>query len=326
MDVNKRIGIIIPAFNVEQYIERAIVSCVNQTYSNIEIIVVDDGSTDNTYEIAKKLSKLDDRICVYRQKNSGVSVARNYGLDNCMSDYVIFLDSDDWIEENTIQRLVDHISTDTERCLVCADAYYAYSGNDGIWKKRAPYIASAVEMHADEALFYVTHEEYKLRSACYKLFAMEVINENKLRFDDQIKHGEDGLFVFEYLKCVHSFIYFPEPLWNILERSTSATHAPYNKSWLTAIDAVDKMIAYNNNKDLDIELQNYRVRRMIAVLCQAILNIHLAEKDVKYLKKELIKEFKRYIKTEKKVKYRLFYIFVIFMPPQLVALYCRRGK
>lgn len=319
-----RIGIIIPAFNVEKYILRAIEACKKQTYTNIEIIIVDDGSTDKTFSIAKKASELDNRIYIHHQKNSGVSVARNYALDLCTSDYIIFLDSDDWIEPDTVEKMIEHLPKNKESCLVCADAYYAYFGERGIWKEKAPYIADAIEMDSKDALLYISQQQYKLRSACYKLFSMKIIKENNLRFDENIKHGEDGLFVFEYLKCVSSFVYFPEPLWNILERPNSATQLPYSKSWLTAIDAVEKMLAYKNSQELDKELRNYKVRRMVSVLCHAIGNISLAEEDVKFLKKELRKECVGYLLKEDNLKNKLFYLFAVFSPVKIVSLYCRR--
>ena len=95
-----KISIIIPAYNVEKYIDKCITSVINQTYDNIEAIIVNDGSTDNTALIIEKYSEVDNRIIVVNKENSGVSDSRNIGIENITGDYAFFLDSDDWIEEN----------------------------------------------------------------------------------------------------------------------------------------------------------------------------------------------------------------------------------
>lgn len=315
-----KVGIIIPTYNVEQYIFRGIESCINQTYLNIEIIIVDDGSTDSTYEIAKSYARQDDRIVTYKQKNFGVSSARNKALEICTSDYVIFLDSDDWLELDTVEKLINHLPNSNENVLVSADTYFAYFREDDIFKEKSPYIMNPIEMSSDDALLFTSKHPYKLCSSCYKLFSMNVIRKNNLRFEQNIKHGEDGLFVFEYLKCIDKFIYFPELLWNILERPGSATQSSYNKTFLSAIDAVDKMLAYDNCKELDKTLKNYKTQRMMGVLCCAIVDLKQTKEDVVKVRKELRKDIIRFIITEKSIKRRLIYIFVSFAPKKIVSV------
>ncbi|HDM8070133.1 glycosyltransferase family 2 protein [Vibrio harveyi] len=99
-----KISILIAAYNVERYIEKCIKSCINQTYKNIEIIVVNDGSTDKTAEVISKIA--DPRLKVITQKNSGLIDARKSGLRNATGDYILFLDGDDWIKNSTIEKLL----------------------------------------------------------------------------------------------------------------------------------------------------------------------------------------------------------------------------
>ena len=99
MEIEKeKISVIIPVYNVEKYLKRCLDSVINQTYKNLEIILVDDGSTDNSGKICDEYAKNDKRIIVIHKENGGVSVARNIGLDICTGDYVNFIDSDDWID------------------------------------------------------------------------------------------------------------------------------------------------------------------------------------------------------------------------------------
>lgn len=101
------VSIIVPVYNVELYIEKCIKSLINQSYKNIEIILIDDGSLDRSGEICDEYQIIDPRIKVYHKVNGGLSDARNYGLDHIRGEYVFFIDSDDWIELDSIKKLID---------------------------------------------------------------------------------------------------------------------------------------------------------------------------------------------------------------------------
>ena len=96
--MNELISIVVPVYNVRQYIEKCIDSIINQTYKNLEIILVDDGSTDGSGELCDELKKLDFRIKVYHKENGGLSDARNYGVDRAKGMYIGFVDSDDYVD------------------------------------------------------------------------------------------------------------------------------------------------------------------------------------------------------------------------------------
>ena len=95
------VSIIVPVFNVEKYLEKCLDSLLNQTYKKIEIICINNGSTDKSGEILKQYSKIDDRIVIITQANQGVSVARNEGIKKAKGNYIMFVDSDDWIDKDT---------------------------------------------------------------------------------------------------------------------------------------------------------------------------------------------------------------------------------
>ena len=96
-----KFSFVVPIYNVEAYLERCIESIISQTYGDFEVILVDDGSPDSSLEICRKYEKMDDRISVYSKENGGLSDARNYGLARASGEYVIFVDSDDYIDEKT---------------------------------------------------------------------------------------------------------------------------------------------------------------------------------------------------------------------------------
>lgn len=116
--MNKKVTVIIPVYNVIKYMETAINSVVNQTYKNLEIILVDDGSTDSSGDKCNTYAECDSRIKVYHQKNGGLSAARNTGLEYTTGDYVMFFDSDDWMDNNCIEKCMFYIQKEKVDCLV----------------------------------------------------------------------------------------------------------------------------------------------------------------------------------------------------------------
>lgn len=316
-----KVGIIIPAYNVESYIFRALDSCINQSYKNIEIIVVDDGSSDSTYDVVKSYADRDNRIKLFRQENAGVSTARNRALDMCESDYVIFLDSDDWLELDAVETLVEKIDPEAPNSnLISGGLYDAFLVSSNI-EKTIPTQDAETLLSSEEALMYMGTKSYQLVSSCYKLYSMSAINSNKLRFAADISHGEDGLFVFEYLKNVDKFVYFPQPLWNILNRPGSASRLSYSSSKMSAIDAVERMLEYDNSPALDNKLRLFHVRRILGILAGAIVAHPTPSEDITAMRKMLRAQFGMYMFRQKEFKPKLLYLFETFAPRAVVAKY-----
>ena len=117
--MDEKISVIVPVYNVEQYLERCVDSIINQTYKNLEIILVNDGSTDNSGQICDELAKKDDRIRVIHKKNGGVSEARNVGVKEISGEYIIFIDSDDYIDKKMFSVLYSQIKLEAADVSVC---------------------------------------------------------------------------------------------------------------------------------------------------------------------------------------------------------------
>lgn len=274
------VSLIIPAYNVEHYIRRAICSGLSQTYENIELLVVDDGSDDKTWEKIGSYQE-EKRFRCFRQVNSGVSKARNKALSEAKGKYVLFLDADDWLEENAVERLVELQQKVLDR-LIAVECFYVYKQGNGPERK----VRQGVGAHSFSASTYQSMFLFgpkgraHVGSSCYKLFSRDVIEQNHLRFDETISHTEDGLFVFNYLKNCAGLYYEPIPLWNILERPGSATTSGYSNKLLSSVDAINKMIAYpGNSLEITRHLSSFKVHEALRIMEMGFESSRMTEKD-----------------------------------------------
>lgn len=204
--MNKQlISIIVPVYNAEEYIERCINSLVNQTYQNIEIILINDGSTDRSKDICDSYAKKDKRIKVINQKNCGVSTARNKGMDVAKGEYLCFVDSDDYVSNEFIEKMYKSLSTNRADLSICSISNVSDKGIK-------PQSSSLYEDNI------ITKETYYKNINTYggflwnKIFKKELIG--NLRLEKDIYYCEDELFVISYVEkckeiaCVNNPLYF----------------------------------------------------------------------------------------------------------------------
>ena len=203
----KKVSVIVPAYNVEKYIGTALRSLVDQTYRNIEIIVIDDGSSDGTAAIIDELSQKEDRIIAIHKENGGVSEARNYGLDRADGEYVFFLDGDDIAEPDAIENLVKAIEKSGAELIGCQ-----YSRWDENGQRLEDYDFKDFNLvlnSAEKRLQFITEElfSYNMGFEIWdKLFRTDIIKTCKVSFDKRCHMGEDLAFNIKYiLNCKKIF-------------------------------------------------------------------------------------------------------------------------
>jgi len=219
-----KISVIVPVYNASKYINRCIDSILNQNYKNIEIIVVDDGSTDNTLE---KLKKYKDLIIV-KQKNSGVSVARNKGLEKANGDYILFIDSDDYIDRKYISSLVNAALKTNSDIIETPLLFEALLKN----KKRFYTEYKYKEVMIDNFNSYYNSDN-KLRYVIGVLYKKDVIGD--IKFHEDIRCYEDGIFNLEVKLKTNRYYLFNKPMYhyvqnvNSLSKSISDKHLDYIK-------------------------------------------------------------------------------------------------
>lgn len=218
---NCLVSIIIPVYNVCEYLADCIESVLLQTYRNLEIILVDDGSTDGSGELCDQWKKKDGRIKVYHQKNAGVSEARNKGIMVSTGDFIGFIDGDDWIEPEMYQGLMDSIFQNHADIAMCG--YYDYPNGMGqrIAKGVFPYHASNYE----DSIVPVLQRDGYFTSICNKLFARKLIfQEGKaVLLDSGLAYGEDEAWFFTVFSKCEKVSFVPKALYHWRPRKSSMT-------------------------------------------------------------------------------------------------------
>ena len=207
-----KVSVIIPIYNVEKYVEECLISVMNQTLKEIEIICVNDGSKDHSMEIVHKYAQEDDRIVVIHQENQGLSAARNTGLDKAKGTYVLFLDSDDWILPNTLQELyfvaekneLDDIYFNAEVFFDMAEEQE--SGYLNYYKRKKTYEGIYIGREFAEKI--MKNGDFR-PSACLQMIRREWLLENNLRFYEGIIH-EDNLFTLQSMMLAEKVMFLDQ--------------------------------------------------------------------------------------------------------------------
>ncbi|UMB60335.1 glycosyltransferase [Lutibacter sp. A80] len=191
--MNKYLSVIVPVYNVEDYLHKCIDSIINQTFHHLEIILVNDGSTDTSAQICDNYAKKDTRIKVIHQSNAGVSVARNKGIEIAMGEYITFIDSDDFIEEDFIETLY---TTSKKNNLDIVISNFHKEQEEIINERKSNFSTTKVfdRLEIQEKIIPFFLKEDGLNSCCNKIYKADLIKNNAINFPIGITNGEDALF------------------------------------------------------------------------------------------------------------------------------------
>lgn len=215
------ISIIVPVYKVEQYLHRCVDSILNQTFTDFELILVDDGSPDNCGIICDEYAAKDDRIVVIHQDNGGISAARNAGLDVAKGQYIMFVDSDDYIDINLCQKLFDEINGSND--IDCAICGFSYFNDEGLINTSQ----TIVEKHiltgigAIKDIYLYNRNRLNIIMVWGKIFKRDVWNE--LRFTNGIYYEDLDIMPYIYTKC-DCVVSIPFIGYHYYQRVGSITH------------------------------------------------------------------------------------------------------
>jgi glycosyltransferase involved in cell wall biosynthesis len=219
-----KVTVIVPCYNVMQYVKTCIDSVLSQTYTNIELVLIDDGSTDSTNEVIVNSIKDVENVVYIRNKNAGVSNARNTGIIHSSGEYIMFIDSDDYISHNMIfnmYKLIMKYESDFVRCNIQKEYI-----DEKTTKKEKPVYSKVRYLDKEKfpkTIYRKILSTETINSVCFSLFKSNIIKQNNLFFREDVYNGEDAIFLMNYINNSKSIVYTPTPYYHYIIRSTGLT-------------------------------------------------------------------------------------------------------
>lgn len=307
-----KISVVIIAYNIEEYIKRCLLSIIQQTLNDIEIIVVNDGSTDNTRKIIEEIVKNNNKIVLLNKKNEGPIESRKAGLKIAKGEYILFVDGDDWLEEDALKKLYQK-ANDTGSDIILCNAYWAYDN-----KKEKRFMFKPDDNIKSDPLKYLFLGDI-MPAMWGKLISRRFIEDNNIEFPNNISYAEDLASLSNWFMNSPKIDYIEESLYNYYQRENGIT-----KTVSSRILEVDKAISFIEENLLkrglfhkyekEFEKMVFTHLLMFRVLMpDKLQDIH--KKIYKCFKKRKIKIYKNdYIKKEIsknnlifKIRVRLYY-------------------
>ena len=227
---NPLVSILVPVYNVEAYLPQCIDSLLRQTYPHLQIVLIDDGSSDNSWAVMQQYAAKDSRIEIYHQENQGVATTRNHLLEKIKDDFVLFVDSDDWVELDMVEFLVGKANENQADVVTCGNVV-----NDTPISSEY----SQKELLRDKAIErFLYHLEFR-GSLCNKLVKTSLLHNCK--FHCGISLGEDALFCWHFLQHANKVLFTDRQLYHYRMNEDSICHATFGPKKLSAHFAWEQM-------------------------------------------------------------------------------------
>lgn len=267
------VSVIVPVYNTEKYLARCIDSICMQTYSNLEILLINDGSNDNSGMICDEYAKKDKRVRVIHRKNSGVSITRNIGIKEARGDYIAFVDSDDFIDRGMFDALVRRANKCCSDIVMCK--YYIKKSKE-ISEVSMEYAeVYNGEMDVKNHLLYAYYTDYHngLYSLWNKLIKKSIYSTYNIEFNASLKRGEDAWFIFQCLKHCKRVDFIPKAYYYYCQNDNSIMHALYKDQYEKWV-YVRKLLLQENQRlkfNIDYSLFYKEFLYKVAIYCRDLI-------------------------------------------------------
>ena len=323
MKENIIISIVIPVYNMEKYLRECLESVCNQTFNNIEIIIVNDGSIDNSKIIIEEYLEKDSRIVFIDKENTGLSDSRNIGLKNARGKYILFLDSDDYLNKNCCKTLYNEMEQENIDLL---RLNYNIIYKDEFIKKNISYKKMGKKIfRLNEYIKNMNKKNLYNFNVWSYLFKKEIIENNCIKFDKELHIGEDDIFTIEYLNYCQKIKVLDKNLYFYRIREGSSTNTASLLKIRNLILVLEKMKKVLINTNISYENQEYILQRYCAIILFFISK--LIKKDIKVIKNIVKKELiKMNISRNLHFKYKYTLLFAKFNLDLLFVIFKLRKK
>jgi glycosyltransferase involved in cell wall biosynthesis len=302
-----KVSIVVPIYKVEKYIHRCIDSILNQTYTNIEVILVNDGSPDNCGQIADQYKAIDKRVKVIHKVNGGLSDARNHGVMEITGEFAMFVDSDDWLEKNMIEIMMN-CSLTYKADVVQSAFYYAY--NDKLLFDRRHYIKNGTPIifNNKELMYELVINQRVKNFAWGKLYKTKIIKH--VPFKTGVLF-EDVFWAHQVMHKVENFLLLPQPLYNYYQRNDSivANYTPRNLDILKGLKErhrfIEEHYPHLSNESYKILLSTCFIHYNFLFINRTADKDGVKRQDIqKYIKEHYI-QFSKAVDENKELKKQL---------------------
>ncbi|ONI37914.1 hypothetical protein AN639_06770 [Candidatus Epulonipiscium fishelsonii] len=301
-----KVSIIVPVYNVAPYLDKSIRSILDQSLKDIEIILINDGSTDNSLDICKKYAKKDNRIRLVNKSNGGVSSARNIGLDIATGEYIGFVDPDDWIDKDMY--LIMYKKITEHNCDICLCDHYITDGikkyaiknelYEKIYKKEE--LIKKIVIPKISPRYTIPYDNKKVAVVfCAILYNSKLLKQNNIKFNTNLVIGEDTIFNLNNMINAKTLVYTNNILYYYFKRMDSATHKYYSNNVMKQYYKIIQEFYISNNlnkidnREDTIELLYYL----------SVWNNKLNNKDYSFIDKyKISKNIKINSKVKKTIK------------------------
>jgi len=327
--MNKLISVILPVYNVEKYIEKCIQSILNQTYTNFELLIINDGTKDNSIKIVKTFN--DPRIKKFKKKNGGISDARNFGLQKAKGEFIYFIDSDDWIEPNLLETCIIAIKKHKSELIVFG---YKLDREDAVGNLISSNIINHSNMIYDKTQNNIFITNIILSSLGFvwnKFYSASFLKKNQLKFNKNITVFEDVIFNSKIFELVDRIIFINDVLYHYIDRPTLSLSKTFNPNlskissikdksiteflmnWKFKREDINNILSFLSYKEIRYHINSiFQYKNNLNIieklsLIQKIINQKRIKKQIKYYKPKTLKD-KIYIFLIKNNYYLLIYM------------------